>query len=71
VDTGVVVKGVVDAEAGSDVEVDWLVAVDLLAAEEDDVDASLTAPGGEQATITNKPTTLSRLRDSLRTTTSP
>ena len=61
VEAVVVVEGVVDVEAGSDVEVDWLVAVDLLAAEGDDVDASLAAPGGEQATMSNRPTTLSRI----------
>ena len=57
----VVVEEVLDVEAGSDVEVDRLVGAAVLAAADDEVDGAVAAPGGEQANITNKATTLSRI----------
>lgn len=57
----VVVEGVLDVEAGSDVEVGWLVGVDVLAAADDEVDVSVAAPGGKQATTISMPKAVSRI----------
>lgn len=65
VEAVVVVEGALDVEGGS-VEVDRLVGVDVVAAAEDEVDASVATPGGEQAKMKSRPTTLSRIGDLLR-----
>ena len=63
VGTAVVVEGAVDVEVEVDVEGARLVGGDVaVAAVNDEVDESVPAPGAEQATTNNRPTTLRRIR---------
>jgi hypothetical protein len=62
VGTAVVVEGAIDVVVEVDVEDVRLVGGDVaMVALDDEVDASVPAPGAEQATTTNRPATLRRI----------